>query len=90
VATTKPLKSYFDGRRDMIIAAEKTAPSVAEVKDYLLSIRQSHFAKEHIGDIQKWYGVTVKPKLAEQADQARDLKVTKLAEDVQTVLATNT
>ena len=84
ITTTKPVKTYFDWLKAMLVAAK--APKLAEVKKAIEDIRQSHLSPNHVGDIQKetWYGVrapldnTMKGTL----EQERVVAVNALAQSV--------
>ena len=89
MATTKPIKDYFDNLRDLIKSApiangKKTGGkkpkdvSVEDVKKVLINIRQMHLNKQILKDIAGWHSADTLPaeveKLIEkEADTAFDL-----------------
>lgn len=54
--TTKPLKTYFNDLRDMIVLASAQAIPRQDVKALVQNVRQSHLSPGHLGHIIGWNG----------------------------------
>lgn len=90
MTTTKPLKDYFKGLRDMIKSSDKSTQDPGKIISMIKEIRQSHLNFERVTqDIRRWHDWKdeLNPEMVDEIKRTIDAGTKQLSQRLQTILS---